>query len=190
MTGGLEKEKMVKGTMLVDYVRLIRAQKETAWEKYLTKEDLEIVKGRIFPAGWYPYKTFQRCGLAVLREIANNDLGIVRQWGRVTMKNLIEKTYPQIKRCNNIFDAFQSLQAIRNRFFNFVAPFYEKAGPKSVRIILEGAPNEEGVKPFCYQVVGNYDYLIEEYGGKNVQVVWEKKTWEGDDSTSFVLTWE
>ena len=185
-----KKDRKVKGTMLVDYVRLIRSRKDIDWDKHLTKEDLEIIQGRIFPLGWYPYETFQRCGLAVLHEIANDDLKIVRALGRITMQNLVEKTYHKLAQAKDIFDAFKALQAIRSRFFNFASPYYEKAGPSSIRIILEGAPDEEGLEALCYQVIGNYEYLTELYGGKNVKLTWEKKTWEGDDSTSFTLSWE
>ena len=185
-----EEQRMVKGTMLVDYVRLVRSRKDIPWEKHLTKEDLDIIKGRILPMGWYPFEAFQRIGVSVMREIANNDLNIVRQFGRLAMKNLIDNTYPLIGKSKDIFEAFQALHNIRSRFFNFAAPNFEKIGPKSMRVTFENAPNTDGLEGFSYQYIGGYDYLIEHYGGKNINLTWEKKGWEGADCVAFVLSWD
>ena len=185
-----KEKRMVKGTMLVDYIRLMRSRKDILWDKYLTEEDMELLKGRILPMGWYSFETFQRCGLAVLREIAGSDLNVVRQFGRLTMKNLIENTYPLIAKSKDVFETFHALQNIRSRFFNFAAPTFDKIGPKSLRVTFENAPDTEGLEAFCYQYIGGYDYLIERYGGKNIQITWEKRAWEGDNGVSFVLKWD
>jgi len=185
-----EEQRMVKGTMLVDYVRMVRSRKDISWEKHLTKEDLEMIKGRILPMGWYPFDAFQRIALAVLHEIAKDDLNIVRQFGRLMMKNMIENTYPLIAKSNDAFEAFLALQNIRSRFFSFATPTYEKIGPKSLRVTFENTPNTEGLEAFCYQHAGGYDYIIELYGGKNIKLAWEKKGWEGADCVAFVLAWD
>lgn len=184
------KEWKVKGTMLVDYVKIIRSRKDIPWEKYLTREDMDIVRQRIFPMGWYPFDFFRRAGLAILHEVANDDMEVVRQFGKITMKNLTEKTLTMLKDCNNVFDSFKRLNTIGDRFFNFATPRYEKEGEKSLRVTLMNVPDVEGVEAFCYQIIGNYEYMIEFYGGKNVKLDWDKKTWEGDKNTSFILSWE
>ena len=46
--------KHVKGILFVDYVRMLRAHKRTPLEDYLQPGDLEYLKERIDPAGWYP----------------------------------------------------------------------------------------------------------------------------------------
>jgi len=180
----------VKGTMLVDYVRIIRSRPDIRWEKHLTAEDMSRLEQRIFPMGWYPFDFFMRAGLAILHEVAHDDLNLVRQFGKITMRNLIENTLTMLKDRKDVFDAFRRLNAIGNRFFNFAVPRYEKEGEKSLRVTLLDAPDLEGLEAFCYQIIGNYEYMIEIYGGKNVELAWDKKTWEGDEHTSFLLSWK
>lgn len=45
-------ELKVKGTVLLDYVRLIKAVKDKNWDKYLTDADKQIINGRILPSLW------------------------------------------------------------------------------------------------------------------------------------------
>ncbi len=184
------EQRKVKGTMLIDYVRIIRNRKDIQWEKYLTQKDMNLINQRIFPMGWYPFDFFMRCGLAILYEVADNNLDTVRQFGKMTMRNLVDNTLTMLRNRADVFDAFKRLNAISDRFFNFATPRYEKEGEKSLRVTLLNAPDIEGLEAFCYQIIGNYEYMIELYGGKNVKLDWDKKTWEGDKNTSFILSWE
>jgi len=182
--------KMAKGTILLDYVRAIRSRKDIPWDKYLTKEDLEIINGKIFPTGWYPFETFRHCGQFVLHEIAKDDFNVVRMFGKFSMKNLIDKTYHTLAQVKDVHEALEHLNNIRNRFFNFTGPVSEKLGPQSIRVYLENDPNEPELHAFCYQIVGSYECIIELHGGRNVNFTWEKQVWRGDKSTSFIITWE
>jgi hypothetical protein len=185
-----EGEKKVKGTMLLDFARMIRGNKNIPWEKYLTKEDLEIVMGGVYAADWYPLETYRRCGLAAFKEIAHENLEIVRQFGRVSMKNMIENTYKMLGQCDDVFESFNKLNKINRIFANFAGPEFEKTGDNSVRMIVVGAEDEEGIEPMCYMAIGFADHIIERYGGKNIQIEWVKKIWAGDDGISLILTWE
>lgn len=184
------KEKMVKGTMLAGFVRIIRSNKELPLEKYLTEADIETVNDQIFPTGWYPFDLFQRCGRMILHEVANNDLNAVRAFGKFDLKELAENTYHSIIEAGDLFKAVEFLDTIRNRFFNFTAPVAEKIDDNFFRIHLENAPDEPALEAFCHQIVGGYEYLIEFYGGKNVKITWERAVWKGDKDTSFVLAWD
>jgi len=186
-----EKEKkQVKGAMLIDYARMIKSRKDISWEKYLDDEDFKVINDRILFAGWYPYKTFRNCGRAVFIEIAGRDLNVVRQFGKITMKNLSEGIYSFLTENVDIFGSFQKLSDINRRFIQFTWLEHEKISDKSIRVTVVNAPDEDTLEPFCHQLVGHYDYLIELYGGSNVQVTWEKKLWKGDDSVIFVLVWD
>src|SRR5690349_436248 len=75
-------ERRVKGTLFVDYVRMLRANKEADWSRYLQPGDLEFLSQRIDPSGWYPMESFERMGVAILAEVARGELELVREWGR------------------------------------------------------------------------------------------------------------
>ena len=74
----------VKGVFFVDYVKMMRHRKEVTWGSLLQPEDLPYLKEKIDPATWYPFDTFERLGLALLREVVDDDLEIVRAWGRAS----------------------------------------------------------------------------------------------------------
>ena len=54
-------DEKVKGTMMIDQVRMIRGNKDKDWNKYLKPEDWNIIKGMILPAAWYPYHQISPC---------------------------------------------------------------------------------------------------------------------------------
>jgi hypothetical protein len=64
----------VKGTLFVDYVRMLRRHRGFDWSRHLTPADLELLTGRIEPESWYPMAAFERMGLAILTEIARGDV--------------------------------------------------------------------------------------------------------------------
>src|SRR5690242_12396678 len=78
----------VKGSLFLDYARMLKARKDFDWSPYLTPEDLAFMGQRIDIAGWYPMATFERFGLAILQMIADGDLQAVRVWGQVTASTL------------------------------------------------------------------------------------------------------
>ena len=65
----------VKGTLFVDYVRMLRAKKGVDWSRWLAPHDLEMLRTQIEPEAWYPMSTFERMGLAILAEVAQGNLG-------------------------------------------------------------------------------------------------------------------
>ena len=83
----------VKGTMLIDQVRMIRGNKDKDWRNYLTSEDWAIVKGMVMPASWYPVETYKRCGRDVFKVFAGGNTDIVRLSGKMRRKELFETTY-------------------------------------------------------------------------------------------------
>lgn len=44
----------VKGTLLVDYVKAIKGNKDREWDKWLEPEDWELIEGNVLPSQWYP----------------------------------------------------------------------------------------------------------------------------------------
>ena len=60
----------VKGTMITDYVKLVRSNPDKDWGRYLEDGDWEIINGQVLSSAWYPYEFFRRLGYAVFKEIA------------------------------------------------------------------------------------------------------------------------
>ena len=185
-----EEKRMVKGLMLMDYIKLIRTAKDIQWDKYLTEEDFETITGRIVPMGWYSFETYRNCGKAVLTEIAKGDMNIVKQFGRSFMRNIIDNVYTFLGKTNGVFEGFQGLDNIGSRFFSFAYPKFEQVGEKSLRVTIVDAPGDELLEALAWQLIGSYEFLIEHYGGQEVEIDWIKKQWDGDECVSFNLNWQ
>ena len=54
----------VKGGLIIDYVKMIRAIPQLPWAEHLTPEELEQVQQLILAASWYPLELFQQIGRA------------------------------------------------------------------------------------------------------------------------------
>ena len=83
----------VKGVMLIDYVRMIRANKGLPWEEYLTKEDMDIVNAKIFPSSWYSVEIMERMGQAVFLLIGKGDLEMAKIFGEITIQDTFHDVY-------------------------------------------------------------------------------------------------
>jgi hypothetical protein len=58
-------DKKVKGSILVDFVRMIRNFKNLDWNRYLKPEDWEVINSLILSTKWYPLGTYSKCSYAV-----------------------------------------------------------------------------------------------------------------------------
>jgi hypothetical protein len=78
----------VKGVLFLDYVRMIKSRRDVDWDKYLVPADREYLQGMVLPSQWYPLESYQRMGVAVLRELAGGKMEVVRLWGRLSVRPL------------------------------------------------------------------------------------------------------
>jgi hypothetical protein len=70
----------VKGTMLLEFVKSVRAYKTGAHNSYLTEKDREIISKKILSASRYPYETYENCFKAVFNVVAKGDMKTVYEW--------------------------------------------------------------------------------------------------------------
>ncbi len=182
-------ELKVKGSLLVDYIRMIRANSELAWDEYLSKEDFDILEGRILPSSWYSFETFQRTGLAVYQLLAKGDLQAVWAWGRISIEQLA-KIYKQIVVPGDPLSGVKKFMILRGQFFNFEPIALEELGSKHVQIKVENESGFAGMEPFTYQLAGGMERLIEMCDGHDVVVEIVKQSWKGDSETLIEARWE
>ena len=183
-------DEKVKGTMLIDQVRMIRGNKDKDWKKYLKPEDLEIINKMILPGAWYPLETYRRCGRAVFQLLAGGNTDIVRLRGRIRGRELFETTYKHIISNNNPINALRSFVAIYGLLFNVSPLEFSEIGAKHATISHNYDHSDPGNLPFCYQLMGHLDTLLEMTGGKNIKIELTEKLWEGAGATVFDIQWE
>jgi hypothetical protein len=184
-------DEKVKGTMMADQVRMIRANKDKDWNKYLKSEDWNIIKGMVLPSAWYPLDTYKRCGRATFQVLAGGNTDLVRLRGRIRGKELFESTYKHIISDRNPMNALSSFVNLYGHLFNFSPLEFKKIDAKHACILYSYRdPSDPGNLPYCYQLMGHLDTLVEMSGGTNVKIELKEKIWEGASATVFNIQWE
>jgi len=160
----------VKGSMIIDYVRLVRANKDRNWDDYLEDADWEIIKNRVLPSSWYPYESCRRIGLAVFKEIAQSDHATTKIFGRFVGRNLIE-IYAHILHENDPVTSIETLCGMNRAFSDgdMGIELLDKGDNHvKIRFAAPEEDNREFMEAFCSQIVGIYEELVDQAGGNNV----------------------
>ena len=163
----------VKGTLLMDYVRMLRSAKGKNWSQWLTPADLEIIQSKILPSQWYPYETMQRIGLAIFKELANSDLNLVRAFGKFMARNLA-KVYQQVIIAGDPISSVEKIVAIQRTLFKDTGSggrIIERSEKRfTFEITAEAGINQpEAAAAAGHQTAGVLEGIIELAGGKNVK---------------------
>jgi hypothetical protein len=178
----------VKGTLFVDYVRMLRADKSTDWSRHLQPEDMSWLVRRIDPDDWYPMETFERMGLAILDEIAHGDLETVRVFGRVSIDWLC-KQYPMLLAPRDPLETLMRFQVLRRSFFEYSALDMPSVsdGEAAVSVRYDMSPRAE--EAASWQTLGFFERLLEVAGASEVQAWFSSRSWAGDAATMIQLRW-
>jgi len=181
--------KHVKGTLFLDYVRMIRKRKNVDWNKYLTPADQKVLSQMILPSEWYPLETYQHCGVAVLHEIAGGDVEVVRAWGRASMDELM-KIYKNLAQETDPHKALEKFQVLRKRFFDFEALEVTSQGGNCVQVKVDVAFGQVADEAYAYQILGTLERLLQSSGAKNIQFQFVQKAWQGAPHSVIELSWD
>ncbi|MDA8137848.1 MAG: DUF2378 family protein [Desulfobacteraceae bacterium] len=183
-------DKKVKGSMLIDFVRMIRSFKNLDWNKYLKPEDWEIINSIVLAAKWYPLDTYARCSNAAFQLLAKGSLDGARANGQRMAKQLFETTYKSMVQGKDPAQDLRQFVSTYGTFFNFSLLKFESVGPKHVKIHHDYDTQDKGNVPYCHQMMGLFETLVQMTGGKNGKVELSAKQWERAPMTTFNITWE
>jgi hypothetical protein len=117
----------VKGTVVIDFVRMIRGHKDRRWDNWLKPQDWDIVNNRILPAAWYPYDSFQRISYSVFKVIGGSDLDTAVAFGRFTLQNVV-KIYKYILTPGDPIKSVEAFGRLRDTFFENIFAEGENTG--------------------------------------------------------------
>jgi hypothetical protein len=177
----------VKGTLFVDYVRMLRARKGKDWSRYLRPDDLPYLSQRIQPDDWYPMETFERMGLAILDAIKPG-LELVRAWGYAQMDWLYE-TQPDLVAAGDVRETLTRFQKHRAAFFDFDAQDIIEISHSSATVCVSYGMDPRAEEAATHQTMGFLQRLIELSGAKNVTAQLSETSWSGSSHTLVRLQW-
>ena len=183
-------DRKVKGTMLIDQVKMIRGNKDRDWSPFLDGDDWDIINSRILPSMWYPLKIYQKCGWATYNVLADKNPELTRLRGKIRGKELFENVYHNLITNSEPMKALEKFTVIYGQLFNFSDISFEKTGEKHALIKHDYDPKDPAGEPYCHQLMGHFESLIEMAGGKNIEVGLVEKQWEGSPHNTFDIKWD
>ena len=178
----------VRGSLFLDYVRMLKARREVDWRRHLSPEDLGYLEQRIDLEAWYPMAAFERLGIVILNVIARGDHGAVRAWGRQTVLplaalhgGLLVKDDPR--------ESLMRFHVLRRTFFDFEAANVTRLDDSEVRMRIAYGMSPTAEEAASYQTMGFFDGLVELAGGEEVRARFEEQAWHGAKATTLVVSW-
>ncbi len=183
-------ERKVKGSVVSDMVKIIRAMKDLPWDKYLCPEDFEIINSMIIPTAWYPVGFFQRTGMAVYKLAAGCNDELVKNFGEKAMQELFQGPYRPFLDHGDPFVAVQKFLDLRRPLFNFTKMQATPTGPTSMTVSITNCGKfEEGLEMFLVFTGAHFTRLIELNGANQVDLETFFSNQHEDASLEFRLSW-
>lgn len=179
----------VKGSMFGEYVRMLRRVKNLDRSLYFKQEDMIYLDEKILASNWYPMDSYERFGLAILREIAHGNMETVRAWGKTSMNELL-KVYRQLLKPDNPSRSLNTFGILRSGFFDFEAFSVEALGDKRTHLTIQIGVAPKAQEAIAYQMSGMAEQLAELAGAKKLQAEFLQKAWEGKPSSLIEYTWQ
>ena len=165
----------VKGIAILEFVKLVRREKNINWEKHLKPEDMEIVYSTVRPINWYPGDTYWRLHRAATIEVGkfNNQTSLF--FGRVVAQSYIE-LYKHIMIKGDPAASLQGFINVWNMFYDFEGAPYKNSeleqNPGSIKITAYDYPSmlfHDMRMSFFYGVAGYYQEIAEQALGREVE---------------------
>ena len=160
-------ERRVKGTLFVDYVRMIRGYKAADWSAHLRPQEMSFLVQRVEPDSWYPMESFERMGLAILAEIAHGDLEAVRAFGRASIDGLCA-AHPDLLAPGDPRDTLMRFQVLRRSFFNYGAIAINSISDEEAAFDVAYGMSHSAEEAASWQTLGFLERLLEVAGAQHV----------------------
>jgi len=183
------RERSVKGSVILDYVKMIRANPHLPWSDHLQPGDLEVINQLILPAYWYPLDLFQRVGLAVFKLVAKENYSLLRAYGRA-LADKMHAENPGLVVKGRPRDTLNKYRAIQHRLYSFKGIDNEDISPQHMITKLYSLPEDIGTPVYIEQVCGTIERLIELSGGGQARVQLLESVSQGAKHNTLEITWE
>ncbi|HUT55677.1 MAG TPA: hypothetical protein VM658_19965 [bacterium] len=157
---GTPSNRSVKGSVVIDYVRMVRATPDQPWDRYLLPEDMALIKQMVLPGSWYPIGFFQRIGLAVFKLVAKENNELLRAFGK-SIADRLHADHPGMVSKDKPRNTLEKYIWIQKRFYNFDAFNTEDQGPGRLLVHIYSLPEEVGIPVYIIQISGMVERLIE-----------------------------
>ena len=178
----------VKGTLFVDYVRMLRMHKDVDWSTRLEPADLALLKTRIEPGAWYPMDSFERLGLAILNVVAGGQLALVHDFGRASV-DWILLDEPRLLAQRDPRESLMRFHVLRQSFFDYPALEVRSLTDREACIVIDYQMGPVAEEAAAQQTLGFFERLLEVAGATAVTASFSRTRWGGAPQSVLELRW-
>lgn len=179
--------KRAKGSVLIDFVKTIKANKTGVYDKYLTDEDRSIINQRILPNQWYPFDTFKRIVNAIVEVAANKNLEMVRQWGRLYGQAIMGDVYKHLLKQGEPMEYIKKYPVYVRNFYDFGT--FEVIEENPTQALVKMKDFDADFVPLFYIIWGWLEKTLELCGAKNLKTELVSQSWAGAKETAIRFKW-
>jgi uncharacterized protein (TIGR02265 family) len=184
-------EVRVKGIWFLDFAKMVRKLDDLPWSRYLTPEDLEIIRGDILPSQWYPADLYQRLGVAAFELVGQGKPENAQAAGRAFVERMInDEVLGPFLKTGEPGLAIQHFITIYRRLLTLGEARVEKTGEKRLRFTVHWRKGQIGIFPFIHNFAGFLFRLVEVNGGRQVKIAFDDQNLEERDSIEYDLQWQ
>ncbi|MFX1276590.1 MAG: hypothetical protein ACFFBP_03370 [Promethearchaeota archaeon] len=180
-------EKKVKGSLFKLMVKAVRANKSGIYDTLLSDEAKRITEQRILDSIWYPYEVYRNIHDAVVKVDGKNNPKILVEWGKRFGEALMTSIYKNTMVDRDIEILLDKYQRFHPLVFNWGEFKAKLTSDNQIKIIYENF--QKDWQDVYYIAIGWVLRFMELCIGKKIEYKIIKKSWEGDDSTEFILFW-
>jgi len=177
----------VKGTIIIDFVKVVKSDKTGRFDQYLTAEDKKIIAERILPSAWYPYETYKNCFTGVVAVVGNNNLQTVRQWGRLYGEAIITGVYKGIVKEGAPLDSLAKYSTHIRNLFDFGEFVTVPLSAEGAEMVMRGF--DPDFEPQYHIMRGWLERSVELCGARDIKSDFSMKSWDGAPETRLALSW-
>jgi hypothetical protein len=177
----------VKGSMLVGFVKAIKADTTGRFDDVLSDEAKTLIENRILAANWYPFEAYKNCFQAVCKVNAQSNPQIMYQFGQKAGEETMSSIYRTVFQKDSAEGVMESFAVIGNTVYDSVTVATEVIGDNEIKLtITDFDPDFEE----WYQVGrGWIERTLELVLQKDVTSNIVDKSWDGAPATVIHMSW-
>lgn len=181
------KVSQVKGSMLVGFVKAIKADTSGRFDDLLSDEAKALLDERILAAKWYPFAPYKSCFQAVCKVNAQSNPDVMRLFGRKAGEETMSSIYRTIFNKNTAEGAMDSFRVIGNTVYDSVTLKSEMLGDSRIRMSFHDF--DPDFAEWYLVGLGWIERTMELVLEKEVTSEIVEKSWEGAPATVFEMSW-
>jgi hypothetical protein len=150
---------------------------------------MRFLREAIIDSKWYPFDTFERLGIGIVKEYADENMQTVRVWGRTQVHDLI-KTHKDLICEGDAAETLMRYHVLRKSFFTFSAVDLVSINADYAKLRISYNMSRLAEEAATYQTLGFFEGLLTLSGATDIRFQFTSSLWKGDAYTVLELEWK